>query len=101
MLFFSGSFGIILLDDPFFIGDIYMNSLQQTLIAAAETHFQAKTAKAAATINVYLNNPVGVGEHPQIVDEFIEAIEAYEAASSGFDVVQKLKEQMVQANESA
>lgn len=78
-----------------------MNTLQQTLIAAAETHFQAKTAKAAATINIYLNNPVGVGEHPQIVDEFIEAIEAYEAASSGFEVVQKLREQMVKANDSA
>ena len=31
--------------------------------------YEADIAEADATINIYLNNPVGIGEHPQHLEE--------------------------------
>ncbi len=39
------------------------------MIAALRARFEADIAEADATINIYLNNPVGIGEHPQHLDE--------------------------------
>jgi hypothetical protein len=43
-----------------------------TLIEAFKKHAEGHIAKHVANVEVYLNNPVGVGEHPDIM----EAIEA-------------------------
>jgi len=37
-------------------------------IKALQTKYQAKIDEAVATIELYLNAPVGVGEHPDILD---------------------------------
>jgi len=39
------------------------------MINALRARFEADIAEADATINIYLNNPVGIGEHPQHLDE--------------------------------
>ena len=39
------------------------------ILDALEKKYNAEIAEADATIKVYLENPVGIGEHPQIVDE--------------------------------
>ena len=39
------------------------------MIAALRARFEADIAEADATINIYLNNPVGIGEHPQHLEE--------------------------------
>lgn len=46
-------------------------SIRQTLIDAFKSHAKGHIDKHVANVEVYLNNPVGVGEHPDI----IEAIE--------------------------
>ena len=61
------------------------------MIAALRARYEADIAEAAATINIYLSNPVGIGEHPQHLEEVdkllakiadakdkIEALEAFE-----------------------
>ncbi len=45
--------------------------MRETLLKAAVSHAQGNINKHLANIEVYMNNPVGVGEHPDI----IEAIE--------------------------
>jgi methylaspartate ammonia-lyase len=42
------------------------------LYEALKAQFVAQKTKAIATLTVYLTNPVGIGEHPQIVDEMVE-----------------------------
>ena len=42
------------------------------LYEALKAQFVAQKMKAQATITVYLPNPVGIGEHPQIIDEMVE-----------------------------
>jgi hypothetical protein len=38
------------------------------LYKALESKYQAKIDEAMATLDIYFNKPVGVGEHPDIVD---------------------------------
>ena len=39
------------------------------MINAMRARYEADIAEADATINIYLNNPVGFGEHPQHLEE--------------------------------
>ena len=42
--------------------------MRETLIKAAVSHAQGHINKHLANIEVYMNNPVGVGEHPDIME---------------------------------
>tara|TARA_R100000900_G_C3314445_1_gene160327 strand:+ start:583 stop:789 length:207 start_codon:yes stop_codon:yes gene_type:complete len=44
-------------------------SLKDTLLQALEDDYNARISKADATIKIYLTNSVGIGEHPQHLDE--------------------------------
>ena len=39
------------------------------MIAALRARYEADIAEADATINIYLTNSVGIGEHPQHLQE--------------------------------
>ena len=39
------------------------------MLEALEKKYEAEIAAADATIKIYLNNSVGIGEHPQHLDE--------------------------------
>jgi hypothetical protein len=40
-----------------------------TMITALKKHAEGKIARAKATAQVYMNRPVGIGEHPQVMEE--------------------------------
>ena len=44
------------------------------LSRAALAHFKAEKERAMANLSIYLKNPAGIGEHPDIVGEVIELI---------------------------
>ena len=46
-----------------------MATIKKMILEALEKKYDAEIAEADATLKVYLENPVGIGEHPQIVDE--------------------------------
>ena len=46
-----------------------MATIKKIILEALEKKYEAEIAEADATIKVYLENPVGIGEHPQIVEE--------------------------------
>ena len=46
----------------------------QSLMNAALLHFRAVKARAEANLEVYTSASVGVGEHPDLVQEIIELI---------------------------
>ena len=61
------------------------------MIAALRARYEADIAEADTTINIYLDNPVAIGEHPQHLEEIdkllskiadakdkMEALEAFE-----------------------
>jgi len=39
------------------------------IITALHAKYDADIATADATVNIYLDNPVGIGEHPQHLEE--------------------------------
>tara|TARA_R110001632_G_scaffold117692_1_gene229836 strand:+ start:401 stop:637 length:237 start_codon:yes stop_codon:yes gene_type:complete len=49
-----------------------MKTHTNALYEALKSQFVAQKQKALATLTVYLTNPVGIGEHPQIIDEMVE-----------------------------
>lgn len=49
-----------------------MKTNTNVLYEALKSQFEAQKQKAVATLTVYLTNPVGIGEHPQIIDEMVE-----------------------------
>ena len=65
--------------------------MKQLIIDALEKKYQAEISHADATIKIYFNNSVGIGEHPQHLEEIdkllskiadakdkMEALEAFE-----------------------
>ena len=50
-------------------------SMREAIIKALEDKYEAQISEADATIKIYLENPVGIGEHPQHVDEIDKLIE--------------------------
>ena len=62
------------------------------LYDALRAQFEAQKQKALARRTIYLTNPVGIGEHPQHIDEMVEltkslaeAIDCIETLSSTFE----------------
>ena len=49
--------------------------MKKALIEALEKRYEAQIAEADATIKIYFENSVGIGEHPQHVDEVDKLIE--------------------------
>ena len=43
--------------------------MKRAIIDALEARYNAQIAEADATIKIYLENSVGIGEHPQHIDE--------------------------------
>ena len=43
--------------------------IKQEILEALKKRYQAQVAEGFATINIYLQHPVGIGEHPQHLDE--------------------------------
>jgi len=43
-------------------------------LEAAKKHYEGLAAEAEATIDMYLYNSVGIGEHPQVMQELRKEI---------------------------
>ena len=44
-------------------------SIKLAMISALKARYEADIEAADTTINIYLNNSVGIGEHPQHLEE--------------------------------
>ena len=49
--------------------------MKKVILEALEKRYEAQIAEADATIKIYFENSVGIGEHPQHVDEVDKLIE--------------------------
>ena len=46
-----------------------MEMLSKAILQALEDKYTAQISEADATIKIYLEKPVGIGEHPQHIEE--------------------------------
>jgi len=61
------------------------------MINALRSRYEADIAEADATINIYLNNPVGIGEHPQHLDEINKLLNKIAEAKDKLEVLEDFK----------
>ena len=63
--------------------------MKKAILEALEKRYEAQIAEADATIKIYLENSVGIGEHPQHIEECDKLIGTIAEAE---DKLQILKE---------
>jgi uncharacterized protein YlxP (DUF503 family) len=60
--------------------------MKQAILQALEDRYNAQISEADATIKIYLEHSVGIGEHPQHIDEIDKQLQKIA------DAQEKLKE---------
>ena len=65
--------------------------LRAVIIEALEKRYKAQIAEADATLKIYLDNSVGIGEHPQHVDECDKLITKVAEAEEKLRVLRQYK----------
>ena len=59
------------------------------MIDALRKMYEAEIAHAQANIDVYLNSPVGIGEHPDLVSAVDEQIDKMAHAEDKLEILNK------------
>ncbi len=67
--------------------------VKKAILTALEAKYEAQIAEADATIKIYLENSVGIGEHPQHIDEVDKQFEKIAAAQEKLEVLEDFREQ--------
>ena len=67
--------------------------LKRALLDALEARYEAQISEADATVKIYLENSVGIGEHPQHIDEVDKQFEKIAAAEEKLKVLEDFREQ--------
>ena len=61
------------------------------LIEALVKRYEAQIAEAEATLEIYLDHSVGIGEHPQHLDEMDKLFEKIAAAKEKLETLEPYK----------
>ena len=61
--------------------------MKEQLVQALKTKYDADYKMHKANLDIYLNNPVGIGEHPQHFEEMDKLVESMTAARDKLEVL--------------
>jgi len=59
------------------------------ILDALKKRYEAQVAEGFATINIYLQHPVGIGEHPQHLDEIDKLLGQIKEAEEKLSLIDK------------
>ena len=65
--------------------------IKRAIVDALEARYNAQIAEAEATIKIYMENCVGIGEHPQHIDEVDKLIQKIAEAEENLGVLESYK----------
>ena len=65
--------------------------MRRSIIDALRARYEAEIAEADATANIYLDNSVGIGEHPQHLEEVNKQVEKIANAKEKLDVLDEFE----------
>jgi hypothetical protein len=60
------------------------------LLQASLSHYRAQRDKYLAELDIYLNKPIGVGEHATVVDEVIKLFSLLDNANSVIETIENV-----------
>ena len=62
-------------------------SLRKKIIESLKKKYDADIAQAESTVSIYLDNPVGIGEHPQHLEEIDKLLQKSVDAKEKKDIL--------------
>ena len=62
-----------------------MSKIVNKLLAATKLHFEAKRLEAIATLDIYFNKTVGIGEHSDLLTETIKWTDVLAASNDAIE----------------
>ena len=65
--------------------------LRSAILQALEDKYQAQISEADATIKIYFERSVGIGEHPQHLDEVDKLLEKIANAEEKLEVIKEFE----------
>ena len=65
--------------------------MRRAILDALEAKYQADIAHADATLKIYLENSVGIGEHPQHIEECDKLVEKIASAKEKLEVLKEFE----------
>ena len=65
--------------------------MRRSILDALKARYEAEIAEADATANIYLENSVGIGEHPQHIEEVNKQVEKIANAKEKLEVLNELE----------
>ena len=65
-----------------------MNKISQKMYEALTLKYRSEMAEAEATLLVYFNNPVGIGVHPQHLEEMDKFVEKMTNAKDKLEMLE-------------
>ena len=66
-------------------------SIGHEMIQALKAKYEADYKEAEVTVKVYCNNPVGIGEHPQHIEEMDKLVEKMASAKDKLEIINRLE----------
>ena len=63
--------------------------MKKAILTALEDRYKAQISEADATLKIYLENSVGIGEHPQHLDEVDKLIQKIANAEENLKVLEE------------
>ena len=65
--------------------------MRRAILEALRLRYDAEISDADATINIYLNHPVAIGEHPQHIDEVNKLVDKIAQAKEKLAVLEEFE----------
>ena len=65
--------------------------MRRAILEALRARYEAEIAEADATANIYLENSVGIGEHPQHIEEVDKIINKIANAREKMEVLDEFE----------
>tara|TARA_R100001163_G_C4871469_1_gene73077 strand:- start:144 stop:341 length:198 start_codon:yes stop_codon:yes gene_type:complete len=65
--------------------------VKEAILTALEDRYKAQLSEADATLKIYLENSVGIGEHPQHIEEVDKLIQKIANAEENLKVLKEFK----------
>ena len=64
--------------------------MKRAILDALRAKYEAEIAEADAISNIYFENSVGIGEHPQIIEEMDKLVDQMATAKDKLDILGSL-----------
>jgi len=65
--------------------------MRRAILNALRAKYEAEIAEADATVNIYLDNSVGIGEHPQHIEEVDKQIKKIASAKEKLNILDEFE----------